>query len=55
MFLIKCFLYKKNPVYDDIYQFRKMVRSQNNVKEKLPLSDLVEIQFRKGSQAIYVK
>ena len=36
--------------YVDIYQFRKMVRSRNNVKEKLPLlSDLVEIQFRKGS------
>ena len=33
-----------------------MVRSRNNVKEKLPLlSDLVEIQFRKGSQAMYVK
>ena len=42
--------------YDDIYQFKKMVRSRNNVKEKLPLlSDLVEIQFRKGSQAMYVK
>ena len=35
--------------YDDLYPFKKIVRSRNSGTEKLPLlSDLVEIQFRTG-------
>ena len=42
--------------YQDVYKFASMVRSRNSAKSKVPLlSTLVEIQFRKGSQAMFVK
>ena len=42
--------------YQYVYKFASMVRSHNSAKNQVPLlSTLVEIQFRKVSQAMFVK